>query len=314
MRARLLWLLLAVLAALCALFLFWDLSGRVGFILRLRAVKLAALVLVGGAVGMATVLFQTVSANRILTPGILGFDSLFLFLQTLLVMALGGIGYATLPVTPKFLLETVVMMAAATALFGLLVARGPRDLMRMLLVGVVLGTMLRSLSGLMQRLMDPSEFAMVQGAMFASFGAVDRANLAVAAALALPVMALALRAAPQLDVMGLGRARAVGLGLPFDRLVIAALAMVAALTAVATALVGPITFFGLLVAALAHGLARSHRHARLLPAAALLGAIVLVAGQWLFERLLARQSSLAVVIEFAGGLIFLALVLKGARR
>lgn len=314
MRARLLWLLLAVLVALCALFLFWDLSGRVGFILRLRAVKLAALVLVGGAVGMATVLFQTVSANRILTPGILGFDSLFLFLQTLLVMALGGIGYATLPVTPKFLLETMVMMAAATALFGLLVARGPRDLTRMLLVGVMLGTMLRSLSGLMQRLMDPSEFAMVQGAMFASFGAVDRANLAVAAALALPVMVLALRVAPQLDVMGLGRARAVGLGLPFDRLVIAALAMVAALTAVATALVGPITFFGLLVAALAHGLARSHRHARLLPAAAMLGAIVLVAGQWLFERLLARQSSLAVVIEFAGGLIFLALVLKGARR
>lgn len=314
MPARILWPLLAALLGLCALFLFWDLSGRVGFILKLRAVKLAALLLVGGGVGMATVLFQTVAANRILTPGILGFDSLFLFLQTLLVMALGGIGYATLPVTPKFLVEAGVMMAAATALFGLLVARGPRDLTRMLLVGVVLGVMLRSMSGLMQRLMDPNEFAMVQGAMFASFGAVDRGNLAVAAALALPVMAAALWAGPQLDVMGLGRARAIGLGLRFDPLVIGVLAMVAALTAVATALVGPITFFGLLVAALTHGLVRSHRHRALLPAAAMLGAIVLVAGQWVFERLLARQSSLAVVIEFAGGLIFLALVLKGARK
>ncbi|MBW7921453.1 MAG: iron chelate uptake ABC transporter family permease subunit [Rubellimicrobium sp.] len=304
---------LALLVA-CALFLCWGLSGRVWFILELRAVKLLALVVVGASVGVGTVLFQTVTGNRILTPGILGFDSLFLFLQTLLVMGLGGIGFAGLPATPKFLIEAALMMVAATALFGLLVLRGPRDLTRVLLIGVVLGALLRSLAALMQRLMDPSEFAMVQGAMFASFGSVDRASLAVTTALVVPMLALAFALAPRLDVMALGRTRAVALGLRFDLLTLGILALVAGLTAVGTALVGPISFLGLLVAALAHGVTGSHRHAALLPAAAMIGAGVLVIGQWLFERVLVQQSSLAVVIEFLGGLVFLALVIKGARR
>lgn len=314
MRAERLALLGLALLISCALFLCWGLSGRVWFILELRAVKLLALVVVGASVGVGTVLFQTVTGNRILTPGILGFDSLFLFLQTLLVMGLGGIGFASLPTTPKFLIEAALMMAAATALFGLLVLRGPRDLTRVLLIGVVLGALLRSLASLMQRLMDPSEFAMVQGAMFATFGAVDRASLAVTTALVVPMLALAFVMAPRLDVMALGRTRAVALGLRYDLLTLGILALVAGLTAVGTALVGPISFLGLLVAALAHSVMGSHRHALLLPAAAMIGAWVLVIGQWLFERVLGQQSSLAVVIEFLGGLVFLALVIKGARR
>ena len=62
-------------------------------------------------------------------------------------------------------------------------------------------------------------------------------------------------------------------------------------------------------------LTNTHRHAVLLPAAALIGALILVAGQFVFERLMGAQSALAVIVEFFGGLLFLALVLqKKARR
>ena len=43
----------------------------------------------------------------------------------------------------------------------------------------------------------------------------------------------------------------------------------------------------------------------------MLGAAILVIGQTVFERVLGQQSSLAVIIEFGGGLLFLTLVLKG---
>jgi iron complex transport system permease protein len=307
---RVLWLAVA-LAALAALFLAWQLRAPMGFILSLRAAKLAALLLVGAATGMATVLFQTVACNRLLTPGIVGIDALFVFLQTMLVLALGGVGAARLSAMPAaFLLESAALIAAATGLFGLMLRRDAGDLPRMILTGVILGVLLRGLAGLGQRLLDPSEFAVVQQAMFASFGAVAGADLAMAAALLLAAAAAALRLAPALDVAALGRTTARGLGLPHDRLVVQALALIAALVAVSTALVGPVTFLGLLAASLARQVTGSHRHAVLLPAAALTGATFLVAGQFVFERVLGLQSTLAVLVEFFGGLLFLALVLR----
>lgn len=292
----------------------WNLRGPTGFILGLRATKLAALVLVGFAVGIATVLFQTVAQNRLLTPGIVGFDALFVTLQTALVLGLGGLGVAQLPPLATFLAEVLLLVVAAQILFGLLLRRGAGDLIRMILTGVILGVMLRGLAGLMQRLLDPSEFAVVQQAMFASFGAVDRGLLAIAAGL-LGVAALAaMRLAPQLDVAGLGRVRARTLGLDHDRVVSRSLMLVSALVAVATALVGPVTFLGLIAASLAHAVMQTYRHAVLLPAAGMMGALFLVAGQFLFERVLGLQSTLAVLIEFFGGLLFLAMILTRRRR
>jgi iron complex transport system permease protein len=75
-----------------------------------------------------------------------------------------------------------------------------------------------------------------------------------------------------------------------------------------------VTFFGLLVASLAHQLTGSHRHAVLLPAAALLAVLALVGGQTVLEHVFDMGTVLSVLIEFLGGIVFLLLVLRGARR
>lgn len=292
------------------LFLTWGLRAPQGFILSLRAPKLLSLALVGGSVGAATVLFQTVTANRLLTPGIVGFDALFVLLQTTLVLMLGGVGYAGLPQIPKFLIEAGCLAGIAILLFGWVLRRGAGDMTRLVLTGVIMGVLMRGLSGFMQRIMDPSEFAIVQQASFASFGTVDATQLAIATPVFLGALAAAMRLAPALDVAGLGRTTSQTLGVDHDRLVLVALGLISALVAVATALAGPVTFLGLLAASLGAALTRHHRHAVLLPAAAITGALILVAGQFLFERLLGLHSSLAVIVEFLGGLLFLALVLK----
>lgn len=303
------WLALA-LVALSAGFLLWHLRAPYGFILELRGAKLAALICVGAATGAATILFQTVAMNRLLTPGIVGFDALFVLLQTLLVVTLGGVGAAQIPGALRFVIEAAVLMAAATALFGVLLRRDAGDVTRMILTGVILGVLLRGLASMVQRMMDPSEFAVVQQAMFASFGRVDLGQLIAAGLVLMAAIGAALRMAPSLDVAGLGRGTARGLGLNHDRVVLMALMLVAAMISVSTALVGPITFLGLLAASLARHLTDTHRHIVLIPAAALIGALILVTGQFVFERLLGSQSALAVVVEFFGGLLFLWLVLR----
>ena len=282
-------LLFALLLLSCTLFLLWNLRAPLGFILSLRLTKLAALCVVGGAIGTATVLFQTIAANRMLTPGIVGFDALFVFIQTMLVLTLGGIGFAGLPSLAQFGIETLVLVATALALFSVL---------------------LRGLAGLAQRLLDPSEFAIVQQASFATFSGVDQKQLVIASVILILCFGVAMRLARFLDIVALGRNVALPLGLDYDRVVFAALGLVALLVATSTALVGPITFLGLLASSLAHAALPTWRHAKLLPAAAMIGATILVAGQFVFERLLGLQSTLTVIVEFAGGLLFLFLVLR----
>ena len=313
MAERRVFLLAGLLGLICALFLLWNLRGPTGFILGLRGTKLAALVIVGAAVGASTVLFQTVAANRLLTPGIVGFDALFVFIQTALVLVLGGVGYAGLPPLAQFGAETAILTVAAVALFGLLLRKGAGDLLRMILTGVILGVLLRGLAGLVQRLLDPSEFAIVQQASFATFGAVDRTQLLIAGVLLAACLVAAMRLARPLDLAALGRSTALPLGLDHDRLVFATLAIIALMVASATALVGPVTFLGLLAASLAHAIVPTYRHALLIPAAAVIGAAILVAGQFVFERLLGLQSTLTVIVEFLGGLLFLYLVLRRPR-
>ena len=289
-------------------------GGNRGFILHLRMVKLAGLIVVGAAIGVATVLFQTVAANRVLTPSIMGFDALYVLLQTALVAALGITGFASLPVMGKFLAEIAVMSALSAVLFGTLLGRGAKDIPRTILTGVILGVLFRSLGSFLARIMDPNAYAVVQSVSFASFGSVNAALLPLAGSITALAIAAALWLSPRLDVMALGRPAAISLGLRFERMVFATLALVAVLVSVSTALVGPVAFFGLLVAGLAHGLSGSGRHTVLLGSAGLIGAAILVAGQTLFERLMGQTGTLSVVVEFAGGLFFLLLLLKGRMR
>lgn len=307
---RLLLLFVALVAAV-ALSFSWNLTTHVAFILKLRAVKLGGLVVVGAAIGISTVLFQTLSNNRVLTPSIMGFDALFLLMQTGMIFFLGGLEYAHMPGQMLFLLNALVMMGAAVLLFTVVLRATRHDIQLMILVGVIVGLLFRSLTVFMQRLIDPSEFAMLQSVMFAQFGGMNPNELLMATALLISACLWIAARCRVLDLMALGRDSARALGVDYDRLQFSVLCVISALVSISTALVGPIIFLGLLVSALAHSLMRSHRHALLLPAAAMISALFLVTGQAAFEHLLNLQSTLTVVIEFVGGLFFLMLLSKG---
>lgn len=308
---RLLALGLAAAAAIIV-FMTIGLRGNLAFVLELRAIRLLALIEIAVAVALATVIFQTVTGNRILTPSIMGLDALYILGQTSLVVVLGGVGFAALDARMKFSGEVALLCALALCLF-LPMLRARMDMNLMLLTGVVLGVLFRSLNGLLTRLIDPNAFAVVQTSWFADFTSLETDLVVIGAVLTAAAGIIAWRARHVLDVAALGADTATGLGIAWRPTIAGFLLLVAALTAVSTAVVGPVAFFGLLVVAAAERLVGTRRHAILMPAAALTGIIVLVGGQTVLDHAFDSASTLGVMVEFFGGLTFLILLFASRR-
>ena len=306
-------LLTAAALVIVALFLFTDLPGRWEYALGLRTRTIAGMIIAAAAVGAATVLFQTITANRILTPGIMGFDAVFLMIQTLVAFTVGPALLVGAPPLMSWIVELVLMTGSIVLLYWWLFQRRRLDLHVIVLAGLVLGVMFRSVTGFLQRLLDPDTFAILQDLTFASFTAVDRELLLPTGILVAVALASLWPIRRELDVLSLGESRAISLGVEHRRVVMHVIVAIAAMVAASTALVGPVTFFGLIVANLAYG-AVGHRHLRSIPASIAIGVIALVGGQLILARLLGFGTELPIVIEFVGGVFFITLVLTGRAR
>jgi iron complex transport system permease protein len=311
---RVLLILAAIAAAVIVLFMMLNAKGRWDFILPFRGMKVLSMVLVAYSIAVSTVLFQTVSHNRILTPSIMGFDALYVLIQTGLIFTLGSAGLTALDPRLLFGIEVAAMVAFSGLLYRWLFSGSSRSLHLLLLVGIVFGVLFRSLSGFMQRIIDPNEFVVLQDRLFANFNSIDGNLLAVSAAAVVAVSVVGWRLMHAYDVLALGRESAVNLGVDHNRVTTIVLILVAVLVSVSTALVGPVTFFGLLVANLAYQIAGTHKHLFILPVASLLAVICIVGGQLVLERIFTFNTALSIVIEFVGGIVFLALLIRGTAR
>lgn len=306
---RILTFALLLLLCSCLFFMLFNANGNWDFVIPFRGKKLLLLLTVAYTIGVSTLLFQTLTHNPILTPSILGFDSLYLLTQTLLVYFLGGIGFTLLDISFKFTIETGLMLIGALLLFRTLTKENS-DLTRMLLIGVVFGVLFRSLNNLLQRMIDPEEFAVAQSSSFASFNTANPTLLFIGITIALLSMFWIWQQRHKLDVLLLGKKQAIGLGVDYHRFSRHLLICCALLVSVSTALVGPILFLGLLVCAIVNAVSPTVSHAIRIPLTFLISGTTLVLGQTLFEQIFKLQGVLSVVIELLGGLVFIYLMLK----
>lgn len=306
-------LLTLLAAAACAAYLTIGVRGNWVFILERRALTLATMVVVGVAIAVSTVVFHTVATNQILTPSIMGFDALYLLIQTVGVMSLGVAGSVAVDPLLSFGVEVTLMVVMSVALYRWLLVGLRRSLHLLVLIGIVIGGLFRSVSAFLQRIMDPTAFAVLQDRFFADFSGADPRLLLVGGLVVAGLTALVWRRRATLDVLALGRESATSLGVDHRRHLVGVLVVVALLVSVSTALVGPTSFFGLLVAHLAYQLLSTHRHAWTLPGAALAAVVCLVGGQVVFERVLGFEGSLSMVVEALGGIVFIVLLLRRSR-
>lgn len=308
-----LWILIVLAAAACGLYLFDNLNGSFDYALPRRGVKVFAMVLTGVAIAYATVVFQTITHNRILTPSIMGLDSLYMLLQTVLIFFLGSGHITIINKQVNFLLSIAVMVIFALLFYKLLFKKDNQPIYFLLLIGIILGTFFSSVSTFLQVLIDPNEFQIVQDRMFASFNNVNADLVWISLLFIVVLIGLAWRHNPSLDVLSLGRDTAVNLGVGYDALVKKMLVLSAVLIAIATALVGPITFFGLIVANLSYQFFKSYKHSAVIAGASIISIVALVGGQWVVEHVFTFNTTLSVIINFIGGVYFIYLLLKESR-
>lgn len=306
-------ILLGVLA-LVTIFMTIESRGNWDFVLPFRGRKVAAIIVVAVAIAVSTVTFQTITGNRILTPSIMGFDALYMLIQTVAVFSIGGSRLLQTDPQLRFLIDVVLMVIFSGILYWWLFVKANRTLHLLVLIGIIIGVLFRSITGLLQRMIDPTDFAVLQDTGFASFNAVDPTLVGISGVIVALVSFIVVWRNRILDAMMLGREPAISIGVNYQREVLIVLAMTSILVSVSTALVGPITFFGLLVAHLAYQTIGSAGHRFTVPAACLYSILFLLGGQLLLERVFAFNSSLSVMIEFAGGLLFIFLLLKGSTK
>ena len=150
--------LTAIAVAIILVFAFTDLPGKWEYALGLRTRTIAGMVIAAAAVGAATVLFQTITANRILTPGIMGFDAVFLAIQTVVAFAIGPALLVAAPPLASWTVELVLMTGSIVLLYWWLFVRRRFDLHVIVLAGLVLGVLFRSVTAFLQRLLDPKAY------------------------------------------------------------------------------------------------------------------------------------------------------------
>ena len=311
-------ILLLLAPAVCYGILAWGNPmpvGSPGFwrIAQVRAASVAVILVVAWCQALATVAFQTITNNRIITPSIMGFESLYRLVQTSIVFFFGITGLTSMNSTGQYLMQVGLMVALAALLYGWMLRNERTNIHQTLLLGIVIGTGLGALSTYMQNLLNPSAFDILSARLIGNISNADVSQLTVATPLALVTGGLLLAMSRTLDVLGLGRDAAIGLGVDHRRNSLVILMLAAVLMAVSTSLVGPMSFLGFLVAMTAYQLSDTHEHRFVLPMAWLVGVVILGGAYFILRHIFYATGSVGIIIEAVGGTFFLIHLLRKGR-
>ena len=280
----------------------------------LRLPRLAVILIAGFAISAAAIVFQTIIRNTIVTPCLLGMNSLYLLIHTAVVFFLGsGSLFAVNPVY-AFAADVIVMGFVAGFIYYTIFQKAGGNVLYVLLIGTVLSTFFSSMQNSLTRIMDPNEYDALLNTLTASFTNVNAACI-IPGALLLAAIAWWLRKdLAILDVISLGREQAVSLGVDYERTLRRLMVGVALYIAVATALVGPLSFLGLITANVARQLFTTYRHTWLIAGSACVGMLILTAGQFVVEHVMVYAVPVSVFVTIGGGIYFLYLVLTAGKR
>jgi iron complex transport system permease protein len=315
-------IVLGILVALSVAFAFallaWENPmpiGSPGFwrIAKLRVTNVTVMAVVAVAQAIATVSFQTVTNNRIITPSIMGFESLYRVVQTTTVYLFGVAGLVAIQGVWQFGLQVVIMVGLAMVLYGWLLSGRYGNLQIMLLIGIIIGGGLGAISTFMQRLLTPSEFDVLAARLFGNVSNADASYLPLAIPLCIAASALLWMRSRRLNLLALGPDVSRSLGLDHKRELFMVLFLVAVLMATSTALVGPMTFLGFLVATLAYQFADTYDHRLIFPVAVLTAFTILAGAYFVMKNVFYAQGMVSILIELVGGTVFLIVILRKGR-
>lgn len=307
-------LILLILIAAAALFMFFDTGANLDYVLSRRSIRLATMLVVGVSVAYSSLIFQTITNNKILTPSIMGYESIFILFQTVIVFLYGDKTFTIISQETNFFLAVGLMLLFSVFIYFLIFGKHKKNIFSLLLLGMVLGTLFHTLSHFLQVIIDPNQFSIVQSFMFVSFSKMNTNLLLIASVVLLGSLIYIHRHLRYLDVIALGREHAINLGIDYNSLIRKFLLVIALLVSVSTALVGPITFLGILITNLTYELYPTYKHRQMVWICSAIACIFLVVGQFFVEHVFSFSTTVSIIINFIGGIYFLYLILKTQKK
>ncbi len=303
-------IILIILTILCsAFFLLYGINYKFfEFAINLRIKKLLAMLLSAYCIGAASLIFQTIIKNTIVTPCLLGMNALYILIHTSVVFFLGSASVFASNKYISFSLDLVVMGLVATFIYNYFFKISKYNVLYVLLAGTVLATLFSSLQSSMTRIMDPNEYDTLLSSLVASFNSVNADILAFAGGLALVLSLFYYKDLALLDVLSLGKNQSINLGIDYDKSIKKLLLGVTLFIAIATALVGPISFLGLIIANLSRELFKTYKHTYLISGSVFFGMLLLVFSQSMVERVFVMSVPISVFISIVGGIYFMYLL------
>ena len=279
------------------------------YILSLRIPTLAVMMIAAFAIGCASLVFQSIIHNRIVTPCLLGMNAMYTLVHTVTVFMAGSGSVLAANANLSFAIDLLVMSISATFVYAYMFKKTGNNVLYVLLIGTVLSSFFGSIQSTMIRVMDPNEYDTLLTTLVADFNNVN-AEVIVFSLLILTALTVFLwKDLMLLDVITLGKDQAINLGVDYDRTVRRLLLGVVLCIAVATAMVGPISFLGLIIANLARQLLKTYRHSELIVGSALMGMLAIIAGQLISQHVFSYAVPISTFITIGGGIYFLYLLL-----
>ena len=284
------------------------------YVLGLRFPTLICMIIACISIGAATMVFQSIVNNRIVTPALLGMNAIYSFLHTAAVFVFGTGSILFLNANLAFAVDLVTMGIVGTLIYWYLFRYTGHNILYIMLIGTVLSSLFGSVQSAMIRVMDPNEYDTLLTTLVADFNHVN-GEIIVLSIVSLTMIGLGLRKELGfLDVISMGRDQAINLGMDYDHVIRKLLFGVVLCMAVATAAVGPVSFLGLIVANLSSQILKTYKHSYLIAGASLLGMTVLIGGQMISQHVFHFTVPVSIFVTIAGGIYFLYLLLskKGA--
>lgn len=286
--------------------LFW-------YAMKIRTPKLIVMLITAFAIGGASIVFQSIINNTIVTPCLLGMNSLYTLIHTAVYFFAGATSIFVYNANASFAMDLVLMGITATVIYSYLFKKTKHNVLYVLLIGTVLTSFFSSIQNTLTRIMDPNEYDSLLSTLVASFSNINSEIIVFSIVILAALVFVFRKDLALLDVLTLGKDQAINLGVDYDRSIRRLLLGVTLCIAVATAMVGPISFIGLIIANLSRQLSRTYRHTQLILGSAMFGMIVLIWGQLLVEHVFTYTIPISVFISVGGGIYFLYLLLRNRR-
>ena len=306
-------MLTIIVACVCAAFLlinaYPEKPKLFQYILSLRIPTLAVMMIAAFSIGCASLVFQSIINNRIVTPCLLGMNSMYTLIHTAVIFVAGSGSIMATNANLSFFVDLVMMSVSATFVYSYIFKKTGNNVLYVLLIGTVLSSFFGSIQSTMIRVIDPNEYDSLLTTLVADFNNVNVEIIAFSLLVLIALTFFLWKDLMLLDIITLGKDQAVNLGVDYDRTVRKLLLGVVLCIAVATAMVGPISFLGLIIANLARQLLKTYRHGQLIVGSALMGTLAIISGQLISQHIFSYAVPISTFITIGGGIYFLYLLL-----